>query len=240
MTGLPEAVVSAGSAVWLGLLTSISPCPLATNVAAISYLGRRVDSPRHVLGGGLLYTAGRTVAYVALGFVFVMGLLSMPETSQFLQRHMNRILGPVLIVAGILLLEVFRPVLPGLGRRGERLRQHLEAKGVWGALPLGALFALSFCPVSAALFFGSLVPLAVRFDSPVLIPTLYGDRHGAARRGLRDPDRLRSSFRREGLQSTHGGGTVGPETDRPRLRRSGRLHDVGLHPRCSTVKQGER
>ena len=159
---------------WLGLLTSISPCPLATNVAAISYLGRRVDSPRHVLGGGLLYTAGRTSAYVILGWVCVMGLLSMPETSQFLQRHMNRILGPVLIVAGVLLLEVVRPVLPGLGRRGEQLRKRLETKGVWAALPLGALFALSFCPVSAALFFGSLVPLAVRFDSPVLFPSLYG------------------------------------------------------------------
>ena len=174
MTGLPEAVISAGSAVWLGLLTSISPCPLATNVAATSFLGRRVDSPRHVLGGGLLYTAGRTAAYVTLGFVFVMGLLSMPETSQFLQRHMNRILGPVLIVAGALLLEVVRPVLPGLGRKSEQLRQRLETKGVWGALPLGALFALSFCPVSAALFFGSLVPLAIRFESPVLLPGLYG------------------------------------------------------------------
>jgi cytochrome c biogenesis protein CcdA len=174
VTGLSEAVISAGSAVWLGLLTSISPCPLATNVAAISYLGQRVDSPRHVLGGGLLYTAGRTVAYVILGLVFVMGLLSMPETSQFLQRHMNRILGPVLIVTGALLLEIVRPILPGLGRTGERLRHRLGAKGVWGALPLGVLFALSFCPVSAALFFGSLVPLAVRFDSPLLFPTLYG------------------------------------------------------------------
>lgn len=174
MTGLPEALISAGSAVWLGILTSISPCPLATNVAAISYLGRRVDSPRHVLGGGLLYTVGRTAAYVALGFVCVMGLLSMPEVSRFLQRHMNRILGPVLIVAGVFLLEVIRPVLPGLGKRGEKLREGLQSKGVWGAAPLGALFALSFCPVSAALFFGSLVPLAVRFDSPVLFPTLYG------------------------------------------------------------------
>lgn len=174
MTALPEAFVTAGSAVWLGLLTSISPCPLATNVAAISYLGRRVESPKLVFGGGLLYTVGRTVTYVTVGFVCVMGLLSMPETSQFLQRHMNRILGPVLIVAGALLLEVVRPVIPGLGRKGEQLRQRLETRGVWGALALGALFALSFCPVSAALFFGSLVPLAVRFDSPVLLPGLYG------------------------------------------------------------------
>ena len=174
MTGIPETMISAGTALWLGLLTSISPCPLATNVAAISYLGRRVDSPRHVLGGGLLYTAGRTATYVALGSLFVIGLLSMPETSRFLQRHMNRILGPLLIVVGVFLLEIFRPSLPGLGRAGERLRRNLENKGMWGAAPLGALFALSFCPVSAALFFGSLVPLALRFDSPVLYPSLYG------------------------------------------------------------------
>jgi cytochrome c biogenesis protein CcdA len=174
VTGLPETLIGAGSAVWLGILTSISPCPLATNVAAISFIGRRVDSPKHVLGGGLLYTAGRSAVYIALGVVCVMGLLSMPETSRFLQRYMNRILGPLLIVAGALLLEVVRPVLPGLGRKGEQLRERLQAKGVWGALPLGALFAVSFCPVSAALFFGSLVPLAVRFDSPLLLPGLYG------------------------------------------------------------------
>ena len=174
MTDLSEVMVGAGTALWLGVLTSISPCPLATNVAAISYLGRRVDSPRHVLGGGLLYTAGRTAAYVALGSLFVMGLLSMPETSRFLQRHMNRILGPVLIVVGVFLLEVFRLSLPGLGRTGERLRQRLESKGMWGAVPLGALFAVSFCPVSAALFFGSLVPLSLRLDSPVLYPSVYG------------------------------------------------------------------
>jgi cytochrome c biogenesis protein CcdA len=174
VSGLPETVVGAGTAIWLGLLTSISPCPLATNVAAISYLGRRVGSPRHLLAGGLLYTVGRTVAYVGLGFVCVLGLLSMPEVSQFLQRHMNRILGPVLVVAGIFLLELLRPVLPGPGRRSERLRERLQAGGMWGAAPLGALFALSFCPVSAALFFGSLVPLAVRFHSPALYPGLYG------------------------------------------------------------------
>lgn len=174
MIELSEAFVSAGSAIWLGILTSISPCPLATNIAAISYLGRRVDSPRHVLGGGLLYTLGRTATYVTLGFVFILGLLSMPETAQFLQRHMNRFLGPILIVVGIFLLELIRPVLPGLGRKGEKIRQSLETKGVWGAAPLGALFALSFCPVSAALFFGSLVPLAIRYDSPILYPSLYG------------------------------------------------------------------
>jgi len=174
VTGIPETVVHAGSAIWLGILTSISPCPLATNVAAISFLGRRVDHPGYALGGGLLYTLGRTAAYVGLGLVCVKGLLSMPEASQFLQRHMNRILGPVLIIVSVFLFQWIRPVLPGWGRGGEKVRRRLEAGGLWTAVPLGVLFALSFCPVSAALFFGSLVPLAVRFDSPVLYTSLYG------------------------------------------------------------------
>jgi len=174
LTPVAETLVGAGSALWLGLLTSISPCPLATNVAAISYLGRGVDQPGRVLCGGVLYIAGRAAAYVTLGLILVTGLMSMPEASRFLQLHMNRILGPVLIVAGVLLLEVLRPILPGLGRFGERLRQRLAGRGVWGAAPLGALFALSFCPVSAALFFGSLVPLALQLESPLLLPVLYG------------------------------------------------------------------
>jgi len=162
------------SALWLGILTSISPCPLATNVAAVSYLGRRVDRPRQVLGGGLLYTAGRALAYVALGVLIVMGLLSVPRASRFLQQHMNQLLGPLLIVTGLLLLGLFRLRGAGLGRAGERAQNRLESMGLWGATPLGALFALSFCPLSAAIFFGSLVPLALERESPVLLPTLYG------------------------------------------------------------------
>lgn len=162
------------SALWLGILTSISPCPLATNVAAVSYLGRRVDRPRLVLGGGLLYTAGRTLAYVALGLLIVIGLLSVPRLSRWLQQHMNQLLGPVLIVTGLLLLGLFRLRGVELGRAGERAQNRLEALGLWGAAPLGALFALSFCPLSAAIFFGSLVPLALERESPVLLPALYG------------------------------------------------------------------
>jgi cytochrome c biogenesis protein CcdA len=169
-----EAALSVVSALWLGLLTSISPCPLSTNITAISYLGRRVDNPRYVLGGGLLYAVGRTVVYVALAALFVMGMLSIPKVSRFLQQYMNQILGPVLVVTGVILLEWVRLTLPGRGRGGENLRRRLESSGLWGAAPLGALFALSFCPASAALFFGSLVPLALRFDSPVLYPAVYG------------------------------------------------------------------
>jgi cytochrome c biogenesis protein CcdA len=168
-----ELAVAAASALWLGILTSVSPCPLATNIAAVSFLGRRIDSPRLVLGGGLLYALGRALAYVALGALLLAGLMSAPGVSSFLQRNMNRIVGPLLIVVGLFLLEVIRVRLPGLGRSGEKLQNRLSSRGVWGAAPLGALFALSFCPVSAALFFGSLLPMALEARSPVLLPTVY-------------------------------------------------------------------
>jgi cytochrome c biogenesis protein CcdA len=169
-----ELAIAAASALWLGILTSISPCPLATNIAAVSFLGRRVDRPRLVVGGGLLYALGRALAYVVLGALLLAGLMSAPGVSSFLQRQMNRIVGPLLVVVGLFLLELIRVRFPGLGRSGERLQNRLGAGGMWGAVPLGALFALSFCPVSAALFFGSLIPLALEARSPVLLPTVYG------------------------------------------------------------------
>ena len=162
-----------GSALWLGILTSISPCPLATNIAAVSYVGRRIGSARAILASGALYTAGRTVAYVALGAAAVWSLTSMVEVSSFLQGTVHRLLGPLLIVLGLLLLGAVKLSLPELGV-SDRLKQRVDRWGVWGAGLLGIVFALAFCPLSAGLFFGGLVPLAADHGSPLLLPALYG------------------------------------------------------------------
>jgi len=165
--------VAVASAFWLGVLTSVSPCPLATNIAAISYVGRRLDDPRQVVWGGVLYTLGRALAYGVLGALLVASLLHAPAVSGVLQRALNRLLGPLLVVVGMFLLDLWS--LPGRGTAGwERLASRLAGRGLWGALALGVLFALSFCPLSAALFFGSLVPLAVARESGVLLPVAYG------------------------------------------------------------------
>jgi cytochrome c-type biogenesis protein len=166
-------VLGAVSAFWLGVLTSVSPCPLATNIAAVSYIGRRVKGARAVLLSGLLYTLGRLAVYVALGALLVGGLLSAPRASTFLGRYMNQLLGPILTVTGVFLLELVR-FAPSGGVGGERLRKLAERAGIWGALLLGAVFALAFCPTSAALFFGGLVPLGVEQGSALLYPALYG------------------------------------------------------------------
>lgn len=171
MTG--EWFLGAASALWLGILTSISPCPLATNITAISYVGRRIGNPPQVFLAGTLYTLGRALTYAVLGTLLVSSVLSAPAISQFLQTYMNKLLGPLLILAGMFLLELLRVNIPGRSI-GERMQQRVEDWGVWGAGVLGIVFALSFCPVSAALFFGSMIPLAIQNGSGVWFPSLYG------------------------------------------------------------------
>jgi cytochrome c biogenesis protein CcdA len=170
---MTELILGAASAFWLGILTSISPCPLATNIAAISFVGRRVGSPSRVFLTGLLYTAGRTLTYLVLGVLLVSSLLSAPYFSHYLQKYMNKALGPILILVGMVLLELIRINFSGSGVSA-KMQKRVDALGMWGALPLGVIFALSFCPVSAALFFGSLIPLAVSRQSGFVLPSAYG------------------------------------------------------------------
>ena len=169
---MQELAIGAASALWFGILTSISPCPLATNIAAISYIGRRVGSTRQVLLAGLLYTAGRMVAYLGLAFVLVYAALSNTQVSLFLQKYVHVLLGPVLILVGMLLLGLIQFNTRGSGV-GERLQKRVDAMGIWGALLLGVVFALSFCPTSAGLFFGNLMS-SVKASSPILMPLVYG------------------------------------------------------------------
>lgn len=166
-------LLAAASAFWLGILTSISPCPLATNIAAISFIGRRVGNPRRVFLTGLLYTGGRTLTYLALGIILVASLLSMSELSLLLQKYMNKLLGPILILVGMFLLGLISFNFSGRGV-SDGFQKRAENFGMWGAGLLGIIFALSFCPLSAALFFGSLVPLSVQHNSSIAMPLLYG------------------------------------------------------------------
>jgi cytochrome c biogenesis protein CcdA len=161
------------SALWLGILTSISPCPLASNIAAVSLILKKADHTRYVFTSGILYTLGRVIGYTVLGVLITFSLLSIPQTSFFLQNYMNKVLGPILIIAGFFLLELFQFTIPGLSI-SDKVANRFKDLGVLGALPLGVLFALSFCPVSAALFFGSLIPLSLKNDSGVILPFVYG------------------------------------------------------------------
>jgi cytochrome c biogenesis protein CcdA len=171
MTG--EWWLAVGTAAWTGILTAISPCPLATNVAAISFISRRVTSPRKALLTGLLYTLGRSLVYVVIAGVLVSSLLSASAVSAALQKYMNKILGPLLILVGMVLLGLI-----GFGTRGSSLGERAGLRvadwGIWAGLALGIVFALSFCPASAALYFAGLIPLAVKYESSILLPLVFG------------------------------------------------------------------
>lgn len=146
-------ILYAIAALYLGLLTSISPCPLATNIAAVSYVGRKVGDSRAVIGAGLLYTVGRCLVYVGLAVFLVMTAASIPAVSRFLQASMHIVLAPLFLLLGLFLVGLVRVNIGG-AMISEGVQKRVDAMGVWGALLLGALFALSFCPTSAAWFFG--------------------------------------------------------------------------------------
>jgi cytochrome c biogenesis protein CcdA len=161
------------SAFWLGILTAISPCPLATNIVAISFLAKKIVHPKTVFLSGLFYTLGRMFSYAGLGFIIINSLLSVPIAANFLQKYMNKAFGPILIITGLFLLEIIKFKMPAFSL-SEKHQNKLSGSGVAGAFVLGLIFALVFCPVSAALFFGSLIPLALKSELGVTLPFIYG------------------------------------------------------------------
>ena len=169
-----SALWGAGAlAVWLGILTALGPCSLAASLAAVSYIGRRTGQPRLVLLSGVLYTLGRVLAYTALAALLVNAVFLKESYALFLSHYLSKALGLILIVAGMFLLELI-PLQFGGASLDERMQARIEKLGLFGALALGILFALAFCPTSAALFFGRLVPLSVEHRSPWMLPVLYG------------------------------------------------------------------
>jgi cytochrome c-type biogenesis protein len=170
---MSAAWIALASAAWLGVLTSVSPCPLATNIAATSLLARRASSVRRALVGAAAYTGGRVAVYVLLASLLSFGLASAPDLAAFLRQHVLPLIGPVLVLGGMAVLGLLP--LPLQWRIGSS--ESVERMSRWGPAGeflIGALFALSFCPVSAALFFGSLLPLAALSPAPSLAVGIYG------------------------------------------------------------------
>lgn len=168
---MDSMILDIGAAIWLGILTSISPCPLATNIAAISYVGRKVEKTRLVFLAGLLYTLGRALAYVTVAMLVTRSLQMIPGVSMFLQKYMNQVIGPLLVAVGVLLFGIFNFSIGG--GVDKNLQSRVDTMGIWGAGLLGVVFALAFCPVSAGLFFGALIPLAVKGNAAFL-SSVYG------------------------------------------------------------------
>ena len=183
---MDNLLIMGGTALWLGILTSISPCPMAMNIAAITFVGRRLGNAKLILATGALYTLGRSLAYSILAIPLIYGVLTIPGSANFLRSTFPKFLGPILILTGFVLIEILP--LPNFGSiPTDKLQHQVERMGLYGSILLGLVFALAFCPVSAALFFGSLLPLAVESRSIVFLPVIYGIGTGLPVLGLAIP-----------------------------------------------------
>ena len=156
----------------IGLLTSISPCPLATNITAIAYISKDIKTPRRTLLNGLFYFFGRGVSYTILATLTYFGLSAFQISSVF-QGWGDKVLGPVLIILGLIMFGVIK--LPASGRNEtlEKFKEWISTKGYLGSFLLGIIFAFAFCPYSGVLFFGVLIPLVLNSQEALLLPPLF-------------------------------------------------------------------
>ena len=155
----------------LGLMTAISPCPLATNITAIGFISKDIENRNRVFISGLIYTLGRAITYTAIALIIFLGADQL-KFGGFFQRYGEKIIGPLLLMIGLFMLDIIRVKFP----RFSRLTAGMQDKKRWGyfdALLLGLLFALAFCPYSGVLYFGMLVPLTVSSASGLYLPVIF-------------------------------------------------------------------
>ncbi|MCF2593444.1 sulfite exporter TauE/SafE family protein [Bacteroides caecigallinarum] len=158
----------------LGLLTAISPCPLATNIAAVGFIGRNIENRKRVFINGLLYTLGRVLSYTLLGVVLIMILRegsSMFGIQKTIGTWGELLIGPMLLIIGLFMLWGDRLNLPKFGFNGNA--EGLARKGGVGALLIGVLFALAFCPTSGVFYFGMLIPMSATATAGYLLPAVF-------------------------------------------------------------------
>lgn len=156
----------------LGVLTSISPCPLATNITAIAYISKEIKTAKHTLLNGLFYTLGRGASYTILAILIYFGLSSF-QISGIFQGWGDKVLGPILIIIGLVMFGVIKIKFNKSNQKIEKLEEWLSNKGFIGSFLLGMLFALAFCPYSGVLFFGALIPLVLKSAESLLLPPIF-------------------------------------------------------------------
>jgi cytochrome c biogenesis protein CcdA len=160
------------AALALGLLTAVSPCPLATNITATAYIAKTIQSRRQVLLSGILYTVGRMLSYTSIAMAIYFGASTF-QIGKVIQANGEKLIGPLLIIIGLIMLNVIKIPILLKGNLTNTLSEKFKDKGLLGSFLLGALFALAFCPYSGALFFGMLIPLMLSASNTLAIPLVF-------------------------------------------------------------------
>ena len=173
MEAMGTSDIAIVAAFFIGLMMAISPCPLATNITAVAYISKKIQNSRHTIMVGFVYTLGRMFTYVTLAFFIVSFGLNVQSLALPLQKYGGMLIGPFLIIMGVLMLDVIELNFLKESRKIDILKEKLSEKGYFGAFGLGVIFALAFCPFSAVLFFGMLIPLALKFSDGIFIPSVF-------------------------------------------------------------------
>ncbi len=160
------------TAIILGLMTAISPCPLATNITAIGFISKDIVNKRKIFINGLLYTLGRAVSYTSLGIMLYFGA-SKFHVAKFFQVYGERFLGPLLIVIGILMLDIIKIKFPAFNKLSDKFSKNAKKGSSWSVFLLGIIFALAFCPYSGVLYFGMLIPMSIASPSGLYLPFIF-------------------------------------------------------------------
>lgn len=171
---LDNSSIPAITAFILGILTAVSPCLLATNITAIGFISKDIENHHRIFINGLLYTFGRIVSYTVLGFILIPILregASMFMVQKAVSKYGEMLIAPALIIIGIFMLDVIKLNLPKINIGGESLKK--RSKGGWGAMLLGILFALAFCPTSGVFYFGMLIPMSATTSAGYLLPIIF-------------------------------------------------------------------
>jgi cytochrome c-type biogenesis protein len=159
------------TAMILGLMTAISPCPLATNITAVGFISKDIENRHTVFLNGILYTLGRAISYFGIAFILFLGVDQL-KFSGFFQQYGEKIIGPLLLIIGLFMLDVLKIKFPGLSG----LTSGMERKKRWGyfdVILLGIVFALAFCPYSGVLYFGMLIPMTISSASGLFLPVIF-------------------------------------------------------------------
>ncbi len=160
------------SAFILGIMTSISPCPLATNITATAFISKNISSKKKVFISGMMYSLGRVFSYTSIGLILYFGA-SKFEVARFFNQNGEKFLGPLLIIIGLIMLNIIQLNFLGTSNFQEKLSEKFKDKGLLGSFLIGVVFALAFCPYSGALYFGVLIPMTIADSNGLYLPIVF-------------------------------------------------------------------
>ncbi len=173
MEAMGTSNIAIVAAFFIGLMTALSPCPLATNITAVAYASKKISNSKHTIMVGFLYTLGRMFSYTLLASLIVWFGVSSQNISFFLQKYGDKVLGPLLLIIGVVMLDIIKLSFLKGSDKLNKLKENLANRGYIGSFILGVIFALAFCPFSAVLFFGMLIPIAINAGDGLIIPAVF-------------------------------------------------------------------